>query len=28
VGSISEHEKLCSRCHQNIFDNGETRKLG
>ena len=28
VGSISEHEKLCSRCHQNVFDNGETRKLG
>jgi isoleucyl-tRNA synthetase len=28
VGSISEHEKLCSRCHQNIFDDGETRKLG
>ena len=28
VGSIPEHEKLCSRCHQNVFDNGETRKLG
>ena len=28
VGSIPEHKKLCSRCHQNVFDNGETRKLG
>ena len=28
VGSIPDHENLCSRCHQNIFDSGETRKLG
>ena len=28
VGSIPEHEKLCSRCYENVFDNGETRKLG
>jgi isoleucyl-tRNA synthetase len=28
VGSIPEHENLCSRCHQNIYDSGETRKLG
>ena len=28
VGSMPEHEKLCSRCYENVFDNGETRKLG
>ena len=28
VGSIKEHEKICSRCHDNIFGNGEKRLLG
>ena len=28
VGSIPEHESICSRCHQNVFEDGEKRQLG
>ena len=28
VGSIKGHEKLCNRCHDNIFGDGEKRLLG
>ena len=28
VGSINRHEKLCNRCHDNIFGDGEKRLLG
>ena len=28
VGSIENHEKLCIRCFSNVFEDGETRRLG
>ena len=28
VGSIKDHPHLCMRCHENIFSDGEKRKLG
>ena len=28
VGTIEQHPLLCSRCHSNIFADGEQRKLG
>ena len=28
VGKIKEHETICSRCHSNVFEDGEKRYLG
>ena len=28
VGSIENHENLCIRCFSNVFEDGETRRLG
>ena len=28
VGTIEQHPLLCSRCHSNVFADGEQRKLG
>ena len=28
VGSIENHENLCVRCFSNVFEDGETRRLG
>ena len=28
VGSVKDHPGLCSRCHENVYLNGEKRKLG
>ena len=28
VGKIKEHEKICSRCYSNIYEDGEKRYLG
>ena len=28
VGTIKDHEGLCGRCYNNVFETGETRRLG
>lgn len=28
VGKVEKHPLLCSRCHSNVYGNGEQRKLG